>query len=455
MSSMAETYLRQGRSFLRAGDASKALELLTKARALAAGNRQLLIAVLQEMVVAADGAGQMEHALRYREQLAALTDRGGLPKDPAGRLAGGRRGNSPRLLAVTLAAAAMVLLTIAIAVAGAWWMWHGARDEFAHPVAVSLPVLPVPPVVPATAPLVTPPPVAAAPLPPPVAEPVPDPLPPNVATAPPTLNDLGWDRQRLLKDNVGLVVVVLSYEGMSNGRIARMDLPFSLGTAFAVHTAGFLVTNRHVVDTSHGSEQPPPTLAAMNLPMMTLRDTSYLVCFGPTAGEHFQARVMYKGVEHDVALLKISRHFASPLVFARDAVRQGDDIVVCGYPGAVVEALNQVDSSKDHLKSIVRKWQATHFVDAMEVFSPEAFNSTLTRGIVSAAERNVRGVSYVQIDAVISGGNSGGPVLNTKNEVVGVATWGIRATNESTNSYNFAMSVDQLRAELATYLKDN
>ncbi len=445
MSALAITYLRQGRSFIKAGDTFKAVELLNKARVLAGENRPLLAEILQELVDAANSAGQVEQALRYREQLVAISDRvAPAPWDRVQRL------NAPKKNSWILIAACVAVFFVLFLGAtgfGLWWMTSVKNEDFDnHSVAhiIPAPMRPIPPLVATTAPFVPEPvnltPVAAA-------APPPSPVSP--------VSELGWDRQQLLKDDVGIIIVILRYEGLVEGKATRIDLPFASGTAFAIHAAGFMLTNRHVVDTTSGAERAPATLESQGLPMMTLRSTSYIVCFGPTPKDQFSARVLYKGSDHDVALVKINRKFASPLAFSSLPVRQGDDIVVCGYPGAVMTAMNQADATKDHIKEITQKWRKTRYVDAMELFSPEAFNSTLTRGIVSAAERNVRGVSYVQIDAVISAGNSGGPVLSANNEVIGIATWGIRSGSEGTNSYNFALNIDQVHDELASYLKDD
>ena len=45
---------------------------------------------------------------------------------------------------------------------------------------------------------------------------------------------------------------------------------------------------------------------------------------------------------------------------------------------------------------------------------------TLTKGSVSAKERIVRSKSYIQIDAAINEGNSGGPLLNDDGQVLGM-----------------------------------
>lgn len=68
--------------------------------------------------------------------------------------------------------------------------------------------------------------------------------------------------------------------------------------------------------------------------------------------------------------------------------------------------------------------------------NPEGLEGTFSQGIISA----VRG-RYIQITAPISHGSSGGPVLNQKGEVIGIAA---SSFNEGQN-LNFAIGVSDLQ----------
>jgi V8-like Glu-specific endopeptidase len=54
--------------------------------------------------------------------------------------------------------------------------------------------------------------------------------------------------------------------------------------------------------------------------------------------------------------------------------------------------------------------------------SPRGLDFTFSQGIVSHPARVIRGVAYVQVDAAVNPGNSGGPLLNENGEVVGLIT---------------------------------
>jgi serine protease Do len=54
--------------------------------------------------------------------------------------------------------------------------------------------------------------------------------------------------------------------------------------------------------------------------------------------------------------------------------------------------------------------------------SPRGLEFTLSQGIVSHPARALQGIAYVQVDANVNPGNSGGPLLTAKGEVVGIVT---------------------------------
>src|SRR5689334_17938112 len=72
MSTLSRTHLRQARSFLRVGDAQRAVELLEKARALAREDTTLLREVLSALSDAYSMNGQPDRAARCQEQMRFL-----------------------------------------------------------------------------------------------------------------------------------------------------------------------------------------------------------------------------------------------------------------------------------------------------------------------------------------------------------------------------------------------
>lgn len=60
--------------------------------------------------------------------------------------------------------------------------------------------------------------------------------------------------------------------------------------------------------------------------------------------------------------------------------------------------------------------------DVCAIGAPKGMPYTLTKGSISAKERMIGNNSYIQIDAAINEGNSGGPLLNDSGQVLGMNT---------------------------------
>ncbi|MEM0934558.1 MAG: Do family serine endopeptidase [Pseudomonadota bacterium] len=138
-----------------------------------------------------------------------------------------------------------------------------------------------------------------------------------------------------------------------------------VGSGFIISEDGMIVTNSHVVD---GADRVTVTL---------------------TDDRSFDAEVIGSDPLTDIALLKVEADEALPPVpfGASDAMRVGDEVIAVG--------------------------------------NPFGLGGTVTTGIVSALSRNINAGPYddfIQTDAAINRGNSGGPLFNAEGEVIGVNT---------------------------------
>ncbi len=82
--------------------------------------------------------------------------------------------------------------------------------------------------------------------------------------------------------------------------------------------------------------------------------------------------------------------------------------------------------------------------------SPHGVNDTFTQGSITRIDRSS---GDIQHSAGIHGGNSGGPLLNTKGEVVGVNKSGVVGPGKTNTGMNFAIPVDKLRSFIAAARK--
>jgi len=184
-------------------------------------------------------------------------------------------------------------------------------------------------------------------------------------------------------------------EGMPFGRGAKPRKAMSQGSGFVISADGYVVTNNHVV--ANASEVT-----------VTLDD-----------GRTLAARVVGADKKTDLALLKIAEGGNFKYVtWAPGAPRIGDWVIAVG--------------------------------------NPFGLGGTVTAGIVSARGRDIGAGPYddfLQIDAPVNRGNSGGPTFDAKGQVVGVNT-AIFSPSGGSVGIGFAIPAEVAQSVVAS-LKDN
>lgn len=95
-------------------------------------------------------------------------------------------------------------------------------------------------------------------------------------------------------------------------------------------------------------------------------------------------------------------------------------------------ALIRVDSSARPLLSIARETPAVG-AKTYVIGSPKGYEFSISDGLLSQIQK-VDGFNQYQLSCPFSPGNSGGPILNTQGEVIGIAAW----TRNGAQNVNFA-----------------
>jgi len=86
---------------------------------------------------------------------------------------------------------------------------------------------------------------------------------------------------------------------------------------------------------------------------------------------------------------------------------------------------------------------------AVSIGNPVGLEHTLTDGLISA-RRVIEGRKMIQMSTPVSPGNSGGPLFNSRGEVVGITTAIFMGGSHLAQNLNLAMPVNDLRAMLRT-----
>src|SRR5215472_6901072 len=161
----------------------------------------------------------------------------------------------------------------------------------------------------------------------------------------------------------------------------------ALGSGFLVSAEGEIVTNHHVIKDAHSA-------------IVKLSNGAFFPVSGALADDS----------QRDLAVIKVNGKNLPFLSLAEtDKVQVGDHVVAIG--------------------------------------SPLGLEGTVSDGIISAI-RDVNNKKWLQTTAPVSHGNSGGPLLDMSNHVVGVITAGVNA--EMGQNLNFAVPCSEVAALVMT-----
>ena len=143
-------------------------------------------------------------------------------------------------------------------------------------------------------------------------------------------------------------------------------LTIGSGSGFYINNKGYALTNNHVVDICKQ--------------MVAVVD-----------GREILLRVLNTDKINDVAVLKTDYKSRSHIKINEDGAKLGENVIAVGYP------------------------LAGQLSDSVKI----------TRGIVSSLSGLDNNIGQIQIDAALQPGNSGGPVLNEKGALIGIASAGL------------------------------
>jgi serine protease Do len=181
--------------------------------------------------------------------------------------------------------------------------------------------------------------------------------------------------------NVSIVTYNDPWASFFYGRGQQQQEQIGTGSGVIVSDDGYIVTNNHVIKDASELE-------------ITLNNN-----------KAYKAKLVGTDSKMDIALLKIEADEKLPAI---------------------------VFGNSDDIK--VGEW-------VLAVGNPYNLNSTVTAGIVSAKARNLNKASiqsFIQTDAAVNPGNSGGALVNTRGELVGINTM-ISSPTGSYAGYSFAV----------------
>ena len=208
-------------------------------------------------------------------------------------------------------------------------------------------------------------------------------------------------------NKVSPAVVIISTVSNSNsvsmfGATGEVE---GMGSGFIINEEGDILTNYHVIS---GAKEIKVTLSD---------------------GNEVSASVVNYDSDKDIAMIKLAEGTKVPAV-----AELGDSDEI--YPGAEVIAIGTPLSKN--------------------------FAYTLTKGVISGSNRSIdngngKPMNLIQTDAAINSGNSGGPLVNTKGQVIGINSMKLSSQASSSNAsiegIGFAIPINDVKSQIGTLSK--
>ena len=180
-----------------------------------------------------------------------------------------------------------------------------------------------------------------------------------------------------------VAMMILFHSGGATA--ASLDAPSVTGTAFFISDNGMVVTNYHVI-----------------------KDCKRLMLFDPQAGWTAEARIVDVDAANDLALLQADIKSRPLPVADQFVLKRGEEVLTLGFPSPDIQGASQ----------------------------------KATFGRINAVSGIGDDIRHVQVDVPVQPGNSGGPLLNVKGEVVGVINARLQGNFQNVS---YAVKVDYLR----------
>ena len=201
-------------------------------------------------------------------------------------------------------------------------------------------------------------------------------------------------------NKVAPAAVVVSTKSVTQGYFMQTQEVEGIGSGFIINQEGYILTNYHVIQ---GAQEISVTLS---------NDVTTT------------AQIVNYDENQDVAMIKITDESvkipATVELGDSDSLQPGEEVIAIGTP-----------------------------------LSTE-LSSTVTKGIISATSRSVAvqsGVTMnlIQTDAAINAGNSGGPLVNTKGEVVGINS--SKISGEAVEGIGFSIPINDIKDKIESLSK--
>jgi serine protease Do len=190
-----------------------------------------------------------------------------------------------------------------------------------------------------------------------------------------------------------VVGVIGNVKANSSGYESESRDSMAFGTGVIIRANGYIITNAHVV-----------------------KDMENIIVV-LSNGKAYQARLKAMDEKTDLAMIKIDKGMLEPAILGDVSdIRVGESVVAIGTPLSL------------------------------------SLRNSATKGIISGLNRSIQSdYKFIQSDAAINGGNSGGPIVNMEGKVIGINS--IKYTGVGVEGLTFSIPIDTVKYAIDQFMK--
>ncbi|MDQ1144279.1 serine protease Do [Bacillus sp. SORGH_AS 510] len=217
------------------------------------------------------------------------------------------------------------------------------------------------------------------------------------------------------------------------------------GSGGIISSDGYIVTNAHVVETTQMKDEDIANAAFEQLVNIM---ADYFKVDYDTAYNYMLNYTQYTGIKKVIKVILPGGDVLDGEVKSYGApINEGKDVAVLKIEGKNLPTLPLGNS--DNIQNQDNIWVIGYPAAAdSDLLSPDSsLVSSMNAGQISATSKKTeQGSPVIQINAAATHGNSGGPVINEKGEIIGLLTFrGDTVNGQEVQGFNFAVPVNTVK----------
>ena len=246
---------------------------------------------------------------------------------------------------------------------------------------------------------------------------------------------VGWQFDNLNDTEVIAILDQLNFQSVVGGT----------GSGAIISSNGYIVTNAHVVEATQMKDEDIANAAFEQLVSIM---ADYFKVDYETAYQYMLSYTKYTGIKKVLKVILPGGDVLDGEVKSYGApVNEGKDVTVLKIEGKNLPTLPLGNS--DDIQNQDNIWVSGYpAAGDSDLLSPDSsLVSSMNAGQISATSKKTeQGSPVIQINAAATHGNSGGPVINEKGQIIGLLTFrGDTVNGQEVQGFNFAVPINTVK----------